>query len=56
MFFWISLVVLLVYANYGWTTIGPGLAFCLCAMIAESILDLKSQVRLSVDWLGKRVK
>jgi len=39
MFFWISLIVLWVYFFQEWTTIGPGLLFCLFAMLAETIND-----------------
>lgn len=41
MFFWISIAVLITYYNNEWTTIGPGLLFCLAAMIAEAIANLK---------------
>ena len=45
MFFWISIIVLCVYYQNGWTTIGPGLAFCLAAIIGEAILDTAKMVR-----------
>lgn len=37
MFLFISLLVLLTYYIEGWTTIGPGLLFCLFAMLAEAM-------------------
>lgn len=54
MFFWISLIVLLVYSANGWTTIGPGLLFCLFVMVCETVSDLKTQVRKLADKLDNR--
>lgn len=45
LFFWISLVVLIAYGYNGWTTIGPGLLFCLMCLIAEVIYDLARVMR-----------
>lgn len=49
MFFWITIIVLLVYFQSGWTTIGPGLAFCLTAIIGEATLDLAKITRDGFD-------
>jgi hypothetical protein len=55
MFFLINLVVLGFYYYYGWTEIGPGLLFCLFAMIAETIDVHKRQIIVCTEHITKRM-